>query len=84
MSQAEIKKMVFDHIVDSPMYRFVSVTIGGRTRNLRVYRDGMVESYEGGRFVQVPTAQAREIRLTLGQTQNIPTFNLHNGNGLLE
>jgi hypothetical protein len=43
MSGTDIRKIKFDHIVDSPDYRFVSVTIGGRTRNLRVYSDGRVE-----------------------------------------
>ena len=82
MSRTEISKMVFEHIIDAPEYRFVCLTIGGRTRNLRIYRDGMVESYEGGRFVQLPSELAKDIRLALGRTRNIPTFELHNGEGL--
>lgn len=82
MSRAEIRNIVFDHIVDSPEYRFVCVTVGARTRNLRIYKDGMVESYEHGRFVQLPSELAKDVRLALGRTQHIPTFELHNGGGL--
>jgi hypothetical protein len=82
MSRTDIQNFKFEHIIDSPAYRFVCVNVGGRTRNLRIYSDGMVESYEGGRFVQLPSELAKAIRLTLGRTQNIPTFQLHNGTGL--
>ena len=33
MSSAEIRRIVFEHIVDSPQYRFVCVNVDGRTRN---------------------------------------------------
>ncbi len=79
MSRAEFDKMVFDHIIDAPAYRFVSVTVDGRTRNLRIYKDGSVESYQGGRFVQLPSELAKDIRLALGRTNHIPTFEIHNG-----
>ena len=79
MSRTDIERLKFEHIIDSPAYRFVCVSMGGRTRNLRVYKDGMVESYEGGRFVQLPSELAKDIRLTLSRTQNIPTFRMHNG-----
>ena len=79
MSRKDIGRIRFEHIIDAPEYRFVCAAIGGRTRNLRIYGDGMVESYEGGRFVQLPSELAKDIRLTLGRTQNIPTFRMHNG-----
>ena len=82
MSRAEIRNIIFDHIVDAPDYRFVCVNIGGRTRNLRIYKEGRVESYEHGRFVQLPTELAKDIRLALGRTYNFPTFTIHNGEGL--
>ncbi len=82
MVKTDVERIKFDHIIDSADYRFVCVTVGSKTRNLRIYRDGMVESYEGGRFVQLPSELAKDIRLTLGRTHNIPTFELHNGNSL--
>ena len=82
MSRAEIKNIRFEHIIDAPSYRFVCVSVGGRTRNLRIYKDGMVESYEDGRFVQVPSELAKDIRISLGRAQHVPTFELHNGGGL--
>ena len=79
MSESDIKNLEFEHIIDTPDYRFVCVQVGGRTKSLRIYRDGIVEFYQGGRFVQLPREQAKDIRLTLGRTQNIPTFALRNG-----
>ena len=78
MSKQEIGRIILDHIVDGPDYRFVCVTIGGKTRNLRVYRDGMVESYEGGRFVQLPSELAKDIRNLLARKPGVPTFKFHN------
>ncbi len=76
MSYEDIQRIQVDHIVNSPEYRFVCVNIGGRTRNLRIYSSGKVESYEQGQFIQLPSELAKDVHCALRRTQNIPTFTL--------
>jgi hypothetical protein len=76
MSANEIYRIVFEHIVDSPNYRFVCARVetSGRTRLFKIYSDGTVHTYEGGCFVELPRHLGTRIRLALGAAQGIPTF----------
>ncbi|MFH1246018.1 MAG: hypothetical protein V1662_05985 [Candidatus Omnitrophota bacterium] len=77
MSREDIKDIKVDHIVDSPEYSFICVTINQRVRNFRVFKDGRVEIYDRGHFVPLTQDFARDINSLIGCIQDIPTFCVH-------
>ena len=76
MAPKEIYKLAFEHIVDSPSYRFVCARINGsgRTRLFKIYNNGAVLTYEGGHFVELPRYLGARIRLAIGAAAGVPTF----------
>ena len=85
MVREEIEQMQFEHFINyEEGVKIVCAKVrNGRVRIFRTYEDGMVEVYEGERFVQLPYDLATEVRIAIAKAKDTPTFNAHNGSGLL-
>ena len=87
MVPKEIEKMQFEHFVNCERgVKIVCAKVNhngnGRVRIFRSYEDGMVEVYDGEKFVQLPYDLATEVTLAIAKAKDTPTFNAHNGGGL--
>ena len=86
MVREEIEQMEFEHFVNCEggvKIVCAKVNQNGRVRIFRTYEDGMVEVYEGDRFVQLPYDLATEIKIAISKARGVPVFNAHNGSDLL-
>lgn len=79
MSTTDIQEIQVEHYVsfgDGAKIVCTHLNGSGRTKVFRLYPDGLVEAYEGGRFVQLPVAQARLLKRRLQQQEGntVPCF----------